>query len=69
VQLTENTGLQLISVAISTYGEIETQQLGYVHKIPIMLDILRKIGKIYQQKFIDTDSRLAFAKVYTEKIV
>ncbi|SCB95522.1 hypothetical protein GA0061080_101220, partial [Gilliamella intestini] len=28
---------------------------------------IKGIGKIYQQTFIDTYSRLAFAKVYTEK--
>lgn len=50
------------------HGEIETHHPGYLGaQDTYYVGHIKGIGKIYQQTFIDTYTRLAFAKVYTEK--
>ncbi len=50
------------------HGEIETHHPGYlVAQDTYYIGHIKGIGKLYQQTVIDTYSRLAFAKVYTEK--
>lgn len=50
------------------YGEIESEHLGYLGaQDTYYVGTIKGIGRIYQQTFIDTYSRVAFAKVYTEK--
>lgn len=49
-------------------GEIESQHPGYLgSQDTYYVGHIKGIGKIYQQTFIDTYSRVAMAKVYTEK--
>lgn len=49
-------------------GEIETQHPGYLgSQDTYYVGNIKGIGRIYQQTFIDTYSRVAFAKLYTEK--
>ena len=50
------------------HGEIETQHPGYLGaQDTYYVGHIKGIGKIYQQTFIDTYSRYAMAKVYTDK--
>ena len=50
------------------HGEIETLHPGYLGaQDTYYVGHIKGIGKIYQQTFIDTYSRVAFAKLYTEK--
>lgn len=50
------------------HGEIETQYPGYLGaQDTYYVGNIKGIGRIYQQTFIDTYSRVAVAKVYTEK--
>jgi hypothetical protein len=50
------------------YGEIETQHAGYLGaQDTYYVGTMKGVGRIYQQTFIDTYSRVAFAKLYTEK--
>jgi hypothetical protein len=49
-------------------GEIETRHPGYLcAQDTYYVGHVKGTGKICQQTFIDTYSRLAFAKAYTEK--
>ncbi|MDE1466024.1 IS481 family transposase [Spartinivicinus poritis] len=49
-------------------GEIETHHPGYLGaQDTYYVGHIKGIGKIYQQTFIDTYTRVAFAKLYTEK--
>ena len=49
-------------------GEIETQHPGYLGaQDTYYVGTIKGIGRIYQQTFIDTYSRVAFAKLYTNK--
>ena len=49
-------------------GEIETEHPGYLgSQDTYYVGNLKGVGRIYQQTFIDTYSRVAFAKLYTEK--
>lgn len=49
-------------------GEIETEHPGYlVAQDTYYVGIIKGVGRIYQQKVIDTYSRVAFAKLYTSK--
>ncbi len=48
------------------YGEIETHHPGYLgSQDTYYVGTIKGIGRIYQQTFIDTYSRAAFAKLYT----
>lgn len=49
-------------------GEIETEHPGYLgSQDTYYVGTIKGIGRIYQQTFIDTYSRVAMAKLYTEK--
>jgi len=49
-------------------GEIETEHPGYLGaQDTYYVGTMKGVGRIYQQTFIDTYSRVAFAKLYTEK--
>lgn len=49
-------------------GEIETEHPGYLgSQDTYFVGTIKGIGRIYQQTFIDTYSRVAVAKLYTEK--
>jgi len=50
------------------HGEIETQHPGYLGaQDTYYVGYIKGVGRIYQQTFIDTYSRVAFAKLSTEK--
>jgi len=50
------------------YGEIETEHPGYLGaKDTYYVGNIKGVGRIYQQTFIDTYTRVAFAKVYDRK--
>src|SRR5215213_5121413 len=50
------------------YGEIETEHPGYLgSQDTFFVGTLKGVGRIYQQTFIDTYSRVAFAKLYDRK--
>ncbi|GGB53275.1 integrase [Shewanella inventionis] len=49
-------------------GEIETQHPGYLgSQDTFYVGNLKGVGRIYQQTFVDTYSKIAFAKLYTTK--
>lgn len=49
-------------------GEIETHHPGYLgSQDTFYVGNLKGVGRIYQQTFIDTYSKIAFAKLYTSK--
>jgi transposase InsO family protein len=50
------------------HGEIETEHPGYLgSQDTYYVGIIKGVGRIYQQTFIDTYSRVAFAKLYSSK--
>ena len=50
------------------YGEIETEHPGYLGaQDTYYVSTIKGVGRIYQQTFIDTYSRVATAKLYTDK--
>ena len=50
------------------HGEIETEFPGYLgSQDTYFVGTMKGVGRIYQQTFVDTYSRVAFAKLYTEK--
>ena len=50
------------------HGEIETEHPGYLgSQDTFYVGTLKGVGRIYQQTFIDTYSRVACAKLYTQK--
>jgi transposase InsO family protein len=50
------------------HGEIETAHPGYLgSQDTYFVGTMKGVGRIYQQTFIDTYSRVAFAGLYTEK--
>ena len=50
------------------HGEIETEHPGYLgSQDTYYVGNIKSVGRIYQQTFIDTYSRVAFAKLYTTK--
>ena len=49
-------------------GEIETAHPGYLgSQDTFYVDTLKGVGRIYHQTFVDTYSKVAFAKLYTTK--
>lgn len=49
-------------------GEIETHHPGYLgSQDTYFVGTMKGVGRIYQQTFVDTYSRVAIAKLYTEK--
>lgn len=50
------------------FGEIETEHPGYLgSQDTYYVGTMKGVGRIYQQTFVDTYSRIAFVKLYTEK--
>ena len=50
------------------HGEIETEHPGYLgSQDTFYVGTLKGVGRIYQQTFIDTYSKVAFAKIYDRK--
>lgn len=50
------------------HGEIETEHPGYLgSQDTYYVGNIKGIGRIYQQTFIDTYSRVDMAKLYTDK--
>ena len=50
------------------HGEIETEHPGYLgSQDTYYVGNIKGVGRIYQQTFIDTYTRVAFAKLYTSK--
>ena len=50
------------------HGEIETEHPGYLgSQDTFYVGTLKGVGRVYQQTFIDTYSRVAFAKLYTQR--
>lgn len=50
------------------HGEIETEHPGYLGaQDTYYVGNVKGVGRIYQQTFIDTYSKVAFAKLYTQK--
>ncbi len=53
---------------LEAIGEIETEHPGYLGaQDTYYVGNVKGVGRIYQQTFIDTYSRVAFAKLYTSK--
>lgn len=51
-------------------GKIETEHPGYLGaQDTYYVGTMKGAGRIYQQTFIDTYSRVAFAKLYTEHML
>ncbi|MBP4047171.1 transposase family protein, partial [Chromobacterium violaceum] len=50
------------------HGEIETAHPGYLgSQDTFYVGTIKGVGRIYQQTFVDTYSKVAFAKLYTTK--
>ena len=50
------------------WGEIETEHVGYLGaQDTYYVGVMKGVGRIYQQTFIDTYSAVGFAKLYTTK--
>lgn len=70
ILLTEDQlqALEKAKLEKEAHGEIETQHPGYLGaQDTFYVGNMKGVGRIYQQTFIDTYSRVAFAKLYTEK--
>ncbi|APS52296.1 hypothetical protein AVI50_15605 (plasmid) [Piscirickettsia salmonis] len=51
------------------HGEIETEHPGYLgSQDTYYVGTMKGVGRIYQQTFVDTYSRVAFACLYTKKM-
>ena len=60
--------LEKAKVQREAHGEIDTQHPGYLgSQDTYYVGHIKGVGRIYQQTFVDTYSRMAFAKLYTEK--
>lgn len=60
--------LEKAKIEKEAHSEIETQHPGYLGaQDTYYVGNLKGVGRIYQQTFIDTYSRVAFAQLYTEK--
>ncbi len=60
--------LEKATLEKEAHGEIETEHSGYLGaQDTYFVGTMKGVGRIYQQTFIDTYSRFAFAKLYTEK--
>jgi transposase InsO family protein len=68
--LTENqlAALEKAKQQKEAYGEIETEHPGYLGgQDTFYVGTLKGVGRIYQQTFINTYSKVAFAKLYDRK--
>lgn len=62
------TALEKAKEEKEAHGEIETEHPGYLgSQDSYYVGNIKGIGRIYQQTFVDTYSRVAFAKLYTER--
>ena len=60
--------LDRAKVEKEAHGEIETEHPGYLgSQDTYYVGTIKGTGRIYQQTFVDTYSRVAFASLYTEK--
>lgn len=60
--------LEKVQLEKEAHGEIETEHPGYLgSQDTYFVGTMKGVGRIYQQTFIDTYSRVAFAQLYTEK--
>ncbi len=51
-----------------SHGEIETEHAGYLgSQDTFYVGVIKGVGRVYQQTFIDTYTSVGFAKVYTTK--
>ncbi|EKB1965889.1 helix-turn-helix domain-containing protein [Vibrio parahaemolyticus] len=68
-ELVETGGIDaLINQSRRTPNEIETAHPGYLgSQDTFYVGNLKGVGRIYQQTFVDTYSKVAFAKLYTTK--
>lgn len=70
ILLTENqlVALEKAKEVKEAHGEIETEHPGYLgSQDTYYVGNLKGVGRIYQQTFVDTYSRVAFCKLYTDK--
>lgn len=70
ILLTEEqiAALEKMKSKAEAHGEIETHHPGYLGaQDTYFVGTMKGVGRIYQQTFIDTYSRVAQAKLYTEK--
>ena len=70
ILLTEEqvAALEKLKERKEAHGEIETEHPGYLgSQDTYYVGTIKGIGRIYQQTFVDTYSRIAMAKLYTEK--
>ena len=70
ILLTEDqiVALEKMKSQKEAHGEIETHHPGYLgSQDTYFVGTMKGVGKIYQQTFIDTYSRVAHAKLYIEK--
>lgn len=68
--LTESqvVALEKAKLEKEAHGEIETEHPGYLgSQDTFYVGTLKGVGRVYQQTFIDTYSRVASAKLYTQK--
>ena len=62
------SALEKIKETKEAYGEIETHHPGFLgSQDTYLVGTVKGIGRIYQQTFIDTYSRVAIVKLYTDK--
>jgi len=62
------TALEKLKEKKEATGEIETEHPGYLgSQDSYYVGTIKGIGRIYQQTFVDTYSRVAMAKLYTDK--
>ena len=60
--------MEKIKETKEAYGEIETHHPGFLgSQDTYLVGTVKGIGRIYQQTFIDTYSRVAIVKLYTDK--
>ena len=65
---TQLQALEKAKAEKEAHGEIESEHPGYLgSQDTYYVGTIKGIGRIYQQTFVDTYSRVAFAKLYTEK--
>ncbi|MDY6932708.1 MAG: IS481 family transposase, partial [Spirochaetota bacterium] len=61
--------LEKAKMGKEAHGEIETEHPGYLGaQDTFYVGTMKGVGRIYQQSFIDTYSKVAFVKLYTTKI-
>ncbi|GFR09050.1 integrase core domain protein [Trichonephila clavata] len=62
------TALEKVKEQREAHGEIETQHPGYLGSQDTYYVVnIKGIGRIYQQTFVDTYSRVAMVKLYTDR--